>query len=68
MVDSHGKKTSAVVQDSSEVIQVSGLSDADWNPVHFESEAYHVSTFCDEHKITLKTIEREENFDDLWKK
>ena len=66
MIDTHGNKTSAVVEDASDTTQVCGMFDKKGEPTYFESEAYHISTFCEKHGIHLKIIEREEDFDILW--
>ncbi len=66
MKDSKGNKSSVVVQDSSNYAQVCGMQDKDGISLHFESEAYHISTFCHDNDIELKIIDTEDDFDDLW--
>jgi len=66
--DSFGKKVYASCEDCSDTIQISGLQNKDGKPVYFESEAYHLSTFCWEHKLELKVIRHTYDFDDLWNK
>ena len=66
MKDSEGNKESVIVQDSSNCAQVFGMKDKEGKSLHFESEAYHISTFCHDNDIELKIIDTEDNFDDLW--
>jgi hypothetical protein len=64
--DFHGKKASAIATDSSDTVQVCGMRDKGGNKVYFESEAYHLSTFCSQNDIELKVVEKEDNFEILW--
>lgn len=64
--DSHGNKYSATVEDSSNYAQICGLKNKDGAPVYFESEAYHLPTFCYDNNISLKVIDTKQDFDTLW--
>lgn len=66
MIDTHGNKTSVTVEEASDNAQVCGMVDENGEKVHFESEAYHIDTFCQKYNIKLKMIERKEDFDALW--
>ena len=66
LIDSHGNKAYATVEDSSDCAQICGLSDKSGKETYFESEAYHISSYCEYNDIQLRTLEREEEFDDLW--
>jgi hypothetical protein len=66
MKDSHGNKASVTVEQSCDTAQICGLKNKVGDDVHFESDAYHISTFCNENDIELKVIDRTEGFDDLW--
>lgn len=57
--DSLGKTWYNVVADSSDIIQICGLSDAKGDRVYFESEAYHAPTWCEENDITYRKVENE---------
>ena len=64
--DSHGKKASVTVQEGCDIAQICGMKNKEGKLVYFESDAYHISTFCHENDIELKVIERSEDFDSLW--
>ena len=66
MIDSQGNKACATVEESCDTAQVCGLVGKDGKPVHFESDAYHIDTFCRDNDIKLSIISREEDFDVLW--
>jgi len=67
LVDSHGNKTSVVVNESCDTAQICGMKNKAGETQYFESDAYHIHTFCKEHDIELRIIDREEDFDALWK-
>jgi hypothetical protein len=64
--DSLGNTTSAVVEEGCDRAQICGMHDRDGKPVHFESDAYHIGKFCEDHGIECRIINREEDFDALW--
>ncbi len=64
--DSHGNKTSAVCEEGCDTVQVCGMLNKAGDKTYFESEGYHLDSFCRNNDIQIKIIEREENFDDLW--
>lgn len=66
VIDTKGNKTYACCEDSSNSIQISGMVSAEGKDLYFESNAYHLSTWCDENGIELRVIERKESFDELW--
>lgn len=66
MKDSHGNKTSVTVEEDSDNAQVCGMLNKAGEKVYFESEAYHISSFCDENNIELKVINQTFDFDTLW--
>ena len=66
MKDSHGNKTSVTVEEGSCSAQVCGMLNKDGEKVYFESEAYHISSFCDENNIELKVVDQKFDFDTLW--
>lgn len=68
MVDRLRNKASVTVEDSSETAQVCGLRDIDGKLLHFESDAYHIPTWCKDNNIVLKVVDKEEKFWDLWEK
>lgn len=66
MKDSHGNQASATVEESCDTAQICGLKDKSGNDVYFESDAYHIFSFCNDNDIECKVIERNEEFDTLW--
>lgn len=66
MKDSHGNKASVTVEEGSDNAQVCGMLNKAGEKVYFESEAYHISSFCDENNIELKVIDRTDDFETLW--
>lgn len=66
MKDSHGNKTSVTVEEGCDNAQVCGMLNKAGEKVYFESEAYHISSFCDENNIELKVIDRTDDFETLW--
>lgn len=66
MIDGHGNRTAVVVEDSSAAAMVCGLRGRDNELLHFESDAYHIPTWCSEHNIELRVITREQSFAHLW--
>lgn len=65
-VDSHGNKAYAVCGDSSDTVQICGMKTPLGGSIYFESEAYHLSTWCAENSIQLQVTTRTEKFSDLW--
>ena len=66
MIDSQGNKTGAIVEDPSDTVQVCGMHDQNGESLDFESDAYHIHSWCKDNGIELKVIKREEDFDSLW--
>ncbi len=66
MIDSHGNKASVTVEESCDNAQVCGMLNKEGEKVYFESDAYHIPTFCNDNDIQLKVIDRSEDFDSLW--
>lgn len=66
--DSHGNTYSAVCNESADTIQICGMRDVNNAPVYFESEGYHLDSFCWLHGIELKIVDRVEDFNTLWEK
>ena len=64
--DSQGNTASATCEEDCDQIQICGMVSYADQPVYFESDAYHLSSWCDDNNIELKVIKREEDFDDLW--
>jgi hypothetical protein len=64
--DSQGNRAYAVAEDGSNTVQICGMSNKEGEKVYFESEAYHIDSFCRENSIELKVINRVEDFDTLW--
>lgn len=64
--DSFGNKVFVVSEDPSDTVGSFTLKDTNGNEHSFESQTYHLQSYCDEHGIDLKRIEREESFDALW--
>lgn len=68
MKDSQGNETYAVAEDGSNTVQACGMKNKENKDVYFESEAYHLDSFCRDNDIELKVMVREEDFDKLWDK
>lgn len=66
MQDSQGNKAYSVVEEGCDYTQVGNLYDQHGDSVYFENRAYELHGWCDVHGITLKTIEKEDDFDSLW--
>lgn len=66
MKDSQGNKASVTVEEGCKTAQICGLKGKEGQDAHFESEAYHISTFCNDNDIQLKVIDRKDDFDTLW--
>lgn len=66
MEDSHGNRTAVVVEDSSSGAMVHGMHGRENELLHFESDAYHLPTWCAEHDIELRIADRSEPFAELW--
>ncbi len=58
VTDSHGNKDVVVCDEPSNCVHVSGMKDELGEGLYFESEAYHLQTWCDEHKMDLLIINR----------
>lgn len=66
MADRHGNKAFAVCGGPSESVSVHGLHDPFNELLHFEAEAYHLSAWCYINQISLRVIDRSENWLNLW--
>ncbi len=66
MKDSQGNKTSVTVEESCNDAQICGMRNKENEKVYFESDAYHIHSFCKDNDIELKVINRKEDFDTLW--
>ena len=68
MKDSQGNKASVTVEEGCDtaLICVCGMKNKEGKDLYFESEAYHISTFCNDNDIELKVIDRKDDFDTLW--
>lgn len=64
--DNFGNKASASCEDSSDTIQISGLKKANGEPSYFESDAYHLESYCKSDGLEYKVIEDIHDFDKLW--
>lgn len=66
MKDSQGNKASVTVEEDCDTAQICGMKDKEGKDLYFESNAYHISTFCNDNNIELKVIDRKDDFDTLW--
>lgn len=66
MKDSHGNKSSVTVEEGSDKAQIGGMLNKVGEKVYFESEAYQITSFCNENNIELKVIDRTDDFETLW--
>jgi len=66
MIDSFGNKASAICEESCDTVQASGLRNKAEDRVYFESEAYHLDSWCRDNGIKLKVVCAELDFDVLW--
>ncbi len=64
--DSHGNEASATCEEGADTVQICGMKDKDGNPQYFESEAYHIHSFCNDYGFELRIHELSYEFDDLW--
>lgn len=64
--DAHGNCASATSEDNSATIHITNIKNEVDENLHFESEAYHLKTFCKENKLEYKVIESIKDFDELW--
>lgn len=54
VTDSHGHSDSCVVNELCDNVMICGMVDNDLNDTGtFESDGYHLSTWCDQHGLTL---------------
>ncbi len=70
--DMHGNQGWAVVAEACDSIQISGMKDSENKPQWFESDAYHLSTWCGEHGFNIWCSEKEydieqEKTNSIWK-
>lgn len=64
--DSHGNKTSCTAETSSDTVQVCGMKNKHGSVAYFESDAYHLPTWCQDNHIDLKVVDQFYDFDGLW--
>lgn len=64
--DSYGNKSCATCEDSSDTIQICGMLNKDGKDLYFESDAYHLFSWCESNELSLKKIEDIHSFDTLW--
>lgn len=64
--DSQGNTTYNVCEEGADFIQVCGMKNKNNERVYFESEAYHLDSFCKCNDIELKVFELKHDFDTLW--
>ena len=64
--DSFGNKYSATCEDSSDTIQICGMKNKNNEDCYFESDAYHLYSWCEDNDIEFKEIDKELDFDVLW--
>ena len=62
-----GTKQVRLVRKSSDTIQICGLKNQDGEPSYFESDAYHLASYCVENGLEMIVIEDIYDFDELWK-
>lgn len=55
--DSHGTKAATVANEASDTVQICGMCDTDDKPLYFESDAYHLPSWCIEHGLNFNKIE-----------
>lgn len=58
--DSKGNEAYAVCEEPADTVQVCGLKKPDGSNAYFESDAYHLGSFCQENEIELKRIDKSE--------
>lgn len=60
MKDAFGKQAAAVAEEGCNDVQICGLRDKAGKEQYFESEAYHLQDWCNEHGIEYRSIQKEE--------
>jgi len=53
----------AVTDDECNDIQICNMKDKKGNDLYFESEAYHLDTWCRNNKLSLTIINKKESFE-----
>jgi azurin len=66
MKDSQGNKASVTVEEDCNMAQICGMKNKENESIYFESDAYHIHSFCKHNDIELKVIGRKYDFDTLW--
>ncbi len=64
--DSHGNTGSATCECSSDIIQICGMKDEDGNNLYFESDAYHLETWCTDNGLEYQNQNTTHGFENLW--
>lgn len=64
--DGFGNMAFAASEDSCDVIQISGLRNNSDEIQYFESEAYHLGSWCEVNGFKYKVIRKEYDFAKLW--
>lgn len=57
VTDRRGHKDAVTVDEPGDSVVISGMVNNDFERIFFESEAYHLSKWCEENGLTLKVIE-----------
>lgn len=65
--DTHGHQDYAVALDGADTIQICGMKDADSQPLYFESEVYHLSSWCNDNDLQFHSFKEQRDFDTVWK-
>lgn len=55
--DGHDNFDSAVVDESCETIQITGMKSKNGDSLHFESDAYHLENWCNENNLEYQKHE-----------
>lgn len=66
MKDAHGNITSVTFEDLSDTVQPCGLRNPIGEKVYFESEAYHLVSWCAENDIEIRHYQETKDFDSMW--
>jgi hypothetical protein len=59
VTDSHGNKDAVVANEPGDCVQICGMTDEDEERLYFESEAYHLDSWCVANNLNLNKIEKE---------
>ena len=56
VADSHGNKDAVVANEPADTVQICGMRSKLGNPVHFESDAYHLEEWCKDEEFSYEAI------------